>query len=286
MNHVAFPGLGIDFEINRVAFEVFSKPVYWYAIIIAAGFLLAATYTIHRTKEFDIKEDNFLDALIWAVPVAIIFARLYYVAFNFEPYRNDPIKILYIWEGGIAVYGSIIGAIIAVAIYCKVKKLSLLNMLDLGSLGLLIGQAIGRWGNFVNGEAYGSVTKLPWRMEIFDVETMSRIAVHPTFLYESLWNVAGFILLHFRSKHRKFKGEIFWLYVAWYGFGRGFIEGMRTDSLYFMGTNLRISQFLGFATCFAAVILLFIQYVFRDHTVVEKIEENVMEEELNDSQNN
>ncbi|MEG2858244.1 MAG: prolipoprotein diacylglyceryl transferase, partial [Clostridia bacterium] len=230
--------------------------------------------------------DNFIDALIWAVPVAIIFARLYYVAFNFEPYRNDPIKILYIWEGGIAIYGSIIGAIAAMAVYCKVKKISLLSMLDLGVLGLLIGQTIGRWGNFVNGEAYGTATNLPWRMEIFDVESMSRMAVHPTFLYESLWNIIGFILLHFRSKKRRFKGEIFLLYTAWYGFGRGLIEGLRTDSLYFMGTGLRVSQFLGFATCLIAVVILFIKYVFCDKEVPTKISDEFTEDNDNVSKDN
>ena len=269
MNHVAFPGLGLDFNINRVAFSVFGKDIYWYAIIIAVGFLLAAAYAIRRAPKFHIKEDNLLDALLCAVPAGIVCARLYYVIFNFDLYRSDPIRILYIWEGGLAIYGGIIGALIAVIIYCKVKKIKVMNMLDLGALGLLIGQCIGRWGNFVNGEAYGTATDLPWRMEIFDVESLSRIAVHPTFLYESLWNLLGFVLLHFRSKHRKFSGEIFFLYVAWYGLGRGFIEGLRTDSLYFMDTGLRVSQFLGFATCLIAVIYLFYQYVFKDHDELE-----------------
>ena len=269
MNHVAFPGLGLDFTINREAFSLFGKSIYWYAIIIAVGFLVAAVYVVKRSKQFGIQEDNLLDALICAVPTAIVFARLYYVIFNFDIYRNDPIRILYIWEGGIAIYGGIIGAIIAVAIYCKVKHVKLSAMLDLGALGLLIGQCIGRWGNFVNGEAYGIKTDLPWRMEIFDVDAMARIAVHPAFLYESLWNLLGFVLLHFRSKHRKFSGEIFLLYIAWYGLGRGFIEGLRTDSLYFMNTGLRVSQFLGFASCLVAIVVLFYFYLFRDPELLE-----------------
>ena len=259
MNHIAFPGLGLEFTIDPVAFSIGAKPIYWYAIIIAAGFLLAAAYAMRRAKSLGVDSDRLLDALIWAVPISIICARLYYVAFEFERYRDDPISILYIWEGGIAIYGAVIGAIITFAIYCKVKKQNLPAMLDVGALGLLIGQAIGRWGNFVNGEAYGTATDLPWRMVV------NGVLAHPTFLYESLWNVLGFVLLHFRSKHRKFKGEIFLLYVAWYGLGRGIIEGLRTDSLYIAGTGLRVSQLLGFATCLVAAVILFIQYIFRDH---------------------
>ncbi len=283
MNHVAFPGLGLDFEINRVAFSIFGKSIYWYAIIIIVGFLAAAIYGTRRAKEFGLKEDNIFDLLICAVPAAIVCARIYYVIFNFDMYRQNPIEILYIWEGGIAIYGAVIGSIIAAAIYCKVKRVKFTAMLDIGALGLLIGQCVGRWGNFVNGEAYGVATELPWRMEIYDFASMSRIAVHPTFLYESLWNLLGFVLLHFRSKHRKFSGEIFFLYVAWYGFGRGLIEGLRTDSLYFMGTGLRISQFLGFASCIAALFVLSYFYLFRDK---ELLDESLRLENTNETKNN
>ena len=158
-------------------------------------------------------------------------------------------------------------------------------MFDIGALGLLIGQCIGRWGNFVNGEAYGVACDLPWRMEIYDAASLSRLAVHPTFLYESLWNLLGFVLLHFRLKKRKFSGEIFLLYVAWYGFGRGLIEGLRTDSLYFMGTGLRISQFLGFASCLAALIVLFYFYLFRDPDLLAEslvIQDEKAEDEAED----
>ncbi len=280
MNHVAFPGLGLDFQIDKVAFSVLGKSIYWYALIIVLGFLLACFYAVRRANEFGLKEDNILDMLIYAVPSAIICARIYYVVFNFDLYRQDPIKILYIWEGGIAIYGAIIGAVLAVSIYCKISKVKLSYMLDIGALGLLIGQCIGRWGNFVNGEAYGTVTDLPWRMEIFDYELAMRIAVHPTFLYESIWNLIGFILLHFKSKHRKFSGEVFLLYIVWYGLGRGFIEGLRTDSLYFMGTGLRISQFLGFASCLAGAIVLFYFYVFRDS---EQLAESLPNKEKNNT---
>ncbi len=261
MNHIAFPGLGLDFEISRVAFNFFGKPIYWYAIIIATGFFLAVLYGLHRSKEFELSEDNITGMLILAVPLAIICARLYYVVFNFEPYKEDLISVLYIWEGGIAIYGAIIGAIIGAGIYCRVKKVRFTSLLDIGALGLMIGQAIGRWGNFVNAEAYGGVTTLPWRMEIFDALSGRRLCVHPTFLYESLWNALGFVLLHFYSKRRKFNGEIFWLYVAWYGIGRAIIEGMRQDSLYFFGTGVRMSQALAVATAVFALVFLVYKYI-------------------------
>ncbi len=282
MNHIAFPGLGLDFEINRAAFSIFGKSIYWYAIIIVVGFLVAAFYGTRRAKEFGLKEDNILDLLICAVPTSIVCARLYYVIFNFDMYRQNPIEIFYIWEGGIAIYGAVIGSILAAAVYCKLKRVKFTAILDIGALGLLIGQCVGRWGNFINGEAYGVATNLPWRMEIYDFASMSRIAVHPTFLYESLWNFLGFILLHFRSKHRKFSGEIFFIYVAWYGFGRGLIEGLRTDSLYFMGTGLRVSQFLGFASCIAAVFVLFYFHLFRDK---ELLDESLRLEHANETEN-
>lgn len=267
MTHVAFPGLGLEFEMNRVAFSVFGKNIYWYALIIVVGFLAAAFYGSRRAKQFGLKEDNILDMLICAVPVAVICARAYYVIFNFDLYRADPIKVLYIWEGGLAIYGGIIGAFIAAFVYCKVARVQFSSMLDIGALGLLIGQCVGRWGNFVNGEAYGAQTDVLWRMEI--IKGAQTITAHPTFLYESLWNLLGFVLLHLRSKHRKFSGEIFLLYVAWYGFGRGIIEGLRTDSLYLMNTGLRISQFLGFASCLAAILVLFYFYLFRDPELLE-----------------
>ncbi len=254
-NNISFPGLGLSFEINRIAFEIFGRPIYWYAIIIATGFLLAVFYGILRSREFKTNEDEIVGMLMFAVPLAIIFARLYYVVFNMEFYLDDPISILYIWEGGIAIYGAIIGAIIGMIIYCRIKKIETTRFLDIGALGLMIGQSIGRWGNFVNAEAYGGVTNLPWRMQIG-----TAAPVHPTFLYESLWNALGFVLLHFYSKHRKFNGEVFALYVVWYGIGRAIIEGMRADSLYFFGTGIRSSQALGVITAILGIIYLIYRY--------------------------
>jgi len=261
MNQVSFPGLGLTFELDRIAFSVLGKEIYWYALIIVSGFLLAVLYGRKRAPEFGLKKDDILDLLLYAVPVAILCARAYYVIFNFGLYRDNPIHMLYIWEGGIAIYGAIIGSLITVIVFCKRRKLPLNGMLDIGALGLLIGQSIGRWGNFVNQEAFGSVTTLPWRMELYDRATRSVICVHPTFLYESLWNMIGFVLLHFYSKKKKFSGEIFWLYVAWYGLGRAFIEGLRTDSLYLFGSGIRISQLIGFASFVAGTVVLVVKWI-------------------------
>ncbi len=268
-NEISFPKLGLNFEVCEVAFEAFGRSIYWYAIIIATGFLLAVLYGMKRRKEFDLTEDNIIGMLMLAVPLAIICARLYYVIFNFEPYRHDLKRIFYIWEGGIAIYGAIIGAIIAAAIYCRFKKISIIRFFDIGALGLMIGQSIGRWGNFVNCEAYGGQTTLPWGMSINGFDP-----VHPTFLYESLWNAVGFIVLHFYSKKRKFNGEIFWLYVAWYGIGRAIIEGLRTDSLYFFNTGIRTSQALAIASAVLSVAYLVYRYF--------KIRKEKMEEKENE----
>lgn len=259
-NHIAFPGLGIELDINRVAFEIFDKPIYWYAIIIASGFLLAVYYGMKRSREFNLDEDNITGMLMVAAPLAIVCARLYYVIFEFDQYKDDLLSILYIWNGGIAIYGAIIGALLGVIIYCSFKKMKIRNFLDIGALGLMIGQSVGRWGNFVNAEAYGGETSLLWRMEIYDAAARARICVHPTFLYESLWNVLGFVILHFYSKKRKFNGEVFCLYVLWYGIGRAMIEGLRTDSLYFFGTGIRTSQMLAILTALAAVVVLVYNY--------------------------
>ena len=254
-NLISFPGLGLSFEINRVAFSLFGRPIYWYAIIIATGFLLATWYGFRRSREFEVSDDDIITMLCFAVPFAIIFARIYYVVFNLGQYKDNFIEVFYIWNGGIAIYGAVIGAVIGALIYCKWQKKKLISFVDIGALGLLIGQAVGRWGNFVNVEAYGSETTLPWRMEIFP-----GMCVHPTFLYESLWNAIGFVILHFYSKKRKFKGEIFLLYLLWYGLGRMWIEGLRTDSLYLFGTGIRVSQALAVVTAIASAIILIYRY--------------------------
>lgn len=254
MEHtIGFPNLGLEFTLNRVACTVLGKDIYWYGIIICAGFILAALYVNSRTKDFGITSDNLTDCLIICVPLGIICARIYYVVFEWGYYVQHPGEIIAIWKGGIAIYGGIIGTLIGLFVYSRVKKLSFASLCDLAAFGLLIGQCIGRWGNFVNGEAHGGPTTLPWGMTI-DGQSM----VHPTFLYESLWNLAGFVLLHFYSKKRRFKGEIALLYAAWYGAGRAWIEGLRTDSLYI--GSVRVSQLLAIISCIAAVAVLARQY--------------------------
>lgn len=262
MGTITFPNLGISVNPSRVAFTVLGKDIYWYGIIIAVGFLLAVIYAIRRAPSFGLTEDNILDMLFVAVPLAIVCARLYYCIFYWDLYRDNPIAILYVWEGGLAIYGGVIGAVIGVAIFCRVKKLPIEPLLDVGGLGLLIGQMIGRWGNFMNREAHGAITDGFFKMGIADAAG-NVTYYQPTFLYESVWNLVGFIALHFYSKRRKFDGEIFLLYLAWYGLGRAWIEGLRTDSLYLFNTGIRVSQLLAALSCVAAVAVLVYVHVVR-----------------------
>ena len=260
MGTISFPNLGIELNPSRIAFTLFGKDVYWYGVIIAAGFVLAVLYAMKRAKTVGLTDDNILDMLFAAVPAAIICARLYYCIFYWDIYKDNPITVLYIWEGGLAIYGGVIGAVIAVTIFCKIKKLPLGPMLDVGGLGLLIGQTIGRWGNFMNREAHGSVTDCFLKMGI--ANSAGEVTYyHPTFLYESMWNLVGFVALHFYLKRRKFDGEVFAWYVAWYGIGRAWIEGLRTDSLYLFHTGIRVSQLLAAASCLAAIAFIIYIYV-------------------------
>ncbi len=252
---IYFPNLGISVNPSRVAFTIFGKDIYWYGIIIALGFILAVIYAMRRAPSFGLTEDHILDMLFVTVPVAIVCARLYYCVFYWDLYRDHPVSMLYIWEGGLAIYGGVIGAAITVILFCKVKKLPAGPMLDVGGLGLLIGQLIGRWGNFINREAHGSVTDTFLKMGLED-SSGQIVYYHPTFLYESVWNLIGFVLLHFYSKRRRYDGEVFTLYVAWYGLGRVWIEGMRTDSLYLFGTGIRVSQLVAGVSCAAALALV------------------------------
>jgi phosphatidylglycerol:prolipoprotein diacylglycerol transferase len=280
MNTVSFPGLGLEFQLERVAFTVLGHPIYWYGIIIACGFLLAVLYCWKRAPEFGVVQDDLIDLLLFAVPLCIIGARLYYIIFYLDLYRTadgslDLGKMVRIWDGGLAIYGAILMAIAVCLIFTRVKGFSFLAYADMGVFGLLIGQAVGRWGNFVNIEAYGGPTDLPWRMGIYELVegAYQYVEVHPTFLYESIWNVLGLCLLIFLSKkgRRKFDGMLFFTYLAWYGFGRGMIEGLRTDSLYFFGLELfgapiRTSQVLGFASALAAVCVLLYQSLIKKPT--------------------
>lgn len=263
METITFPMLGdwfaftgeryIEWVYNLTGFKL-----YWYGTIIAVGFLLAVLYAVKRAPDFGLTADQIFDMLIIAVPLAIIGARLYYVIFYFDLYRDDLWGILRFRDGGLAIYGGIIGAVIGAYIVCRRKKISFGAMLDVGGLGLLIGQLAGRWGNFVNREAYGSETDVFCRMGLTDTVTGVTTYVHPTFLYESLWNLLGLLILHIYSKKSKnrYDGQLFTMYIGWYGLGRMFIEGLRTDSLYLFGTGIRVSQLLAGLSVAAVLLLL------------------------------
>lgn len=262
-HYVSFPGLFSKvFELNPVAFHVAGWPIRWYGIILASAFLLAALYVMRRARQFETDADTVIDLLIITLPCAVLGARAYYVLNTWDYYSQHLNELLKIWNGGLAIYGGVIVGILVVLLFGRRNRhrFNILSFLDLGAMGLLIGQIIGRWGNFVNGEAFGGATSLPWGMVIADSATAMGTAVHPTFLYESLWNLLGFVLLHFYSKRRKFRGEIFAWYAVWYGLGRGFIEGLRTDSLYIGSTGIRISQVVGFASFAVGAIFLLVMY--------------------------
>ena len=250
---ISFPTLGIQVDPPR-SFTLGPMTIYLYGVVIAIGLMLAVLYCSRRSKEFGLREDDLLDGVLWVTPFAILCARIYYVAFSWRDYADDPIHVLYIWEGGIAIYGGVLGAIAGIAVFCRVRKLRLTAVLDLVSLGFLIGQSIGRWGNFFNREAFGAATDAFSRMGLYNTVTGGWEYYHPTFLYESVWNLIGLAGLHFLSRHRRYDGQVALGYAAWYGLGRAIIEGLRMDSLY-LGP-FRISQVLAAVSCMAAVCLL------------------------------
>ena len=255
---IQIPLLGLEFDPPRY-FALGDFRIYFYGLLIAVGLMLAVVYGCKRCAQFGIREDDLTDGILWVVPFAIICARLYYVIFKWEDYAADPITALYIWKGGLAIYGGVIGAFVGTVVHCLVKKIKIPALLDLVVLGLLIGQCIGRWGNFFNREAFGAETDAFIRMGLWNTATGEWEYHHPTFLYESLWNGLGFLLLHFCSKHRKYDGQIALSYLAWYGLGRAIIEGLRTDSLYW--GVFRVSQLLAAVSCFVGVLILLIQWL-------------------------
>ena len=258
---ISFPGLGLELDPPSTI-QLGPLTIHFYGLIIAVGMLLAVLYASKRSKEFGLKEDDLIDGVLWVAPFAIICARLYYCIFEWDQYASNPISILYIWNGGLAIYGGVLGAVIGLSVFCKVRKIKATAMMDVVSLGLLIGQLVGRWGNFMNREAFGAPTDSFLRMGLYNTATGAVEYYHPTFLYESLWNFVGFLLLHFLSKKRKYDGQVALGYVAWYGLGRAFIEGLRMDSLYW--GSFRVSQVLAGISCVVAVAVLLWQG-FRPH---------------------
>lgn len=291
MTHVVtFPGLGLEFTLNRVAFTIpiIDRPVYWYGIIIVSGLLLAVYLCMRWAPRFGIVPDHIIDMMLFAVPAALVAIRAYYVIFNLGLYQRadgslDWAAIFRYSDGGLAIYGAVISSIIVLLIFCKVRKINFLAFADVGVHGLFIGQLIGRWGNFMNVEAYGGTTTLPWRMcadsiaaemltkgyvdqEGYEAILSGALGVHPTFFYESAWNFVGLILVYFLGKKwRRYDGECFLFYLAWYGLGRAWIEGLRTDSLYlFVGSSIRVSQLVA-AVCFVVAGGILLWNRFRPH---------------------
>ncbi len=268
--HVQFPGLGLEFTLDRVALSIGGFNIYWYGVIIAAGMLLALLYAFRNAVDFGIDSDRLVDVVAIGTVMAIVCARVYYVAM--APFEYDSIwEMIDIRLGGIAIYGAVIGAFVFGGLAAKWRKIPLLPLFDLVALGFLIGQGIGRWGNFVNQEAFGTNTTLPWGMYSEGTEAYLRsvqvtlpegmtidptLPVHPTFLYESIWCLVGFVVLALYVKHRRFHGQIFLLYAIWYGLGRFWIEGLRTDALLIGNTGLRASQIVAFVSVVAAFLLL------------------------------
>ena len=258
MFHVTFPGLGIELDINRVAFSIGSFSVYWYGILIATGLLLAVLYAYFNAHRFGVDRDKLVDCVIVGILTAIVGARLYYVAFRWDYFSQHPAEIIDIRDGGIAIYGSIIGALAGGLIVAKIKKMRFLPVLDVTMISFLIGQAIGRWGNFFNQEAFGTATDSLFRMVS---EGTNNIAVHPCFLYESVWCALGFVFLHIFNRHfQHYHGQIFYLYLVWYGAERMVVEGLRTDSLYLpfsvFGYDIRVSQLLSLVLVIVGIIML------------------------------
>ena len=274
---ISFPGLFGDWEFNPdpIALHI-GHGIYWYGIILACAMLAGLFLCMKQARHFGFTEDNVLDLVLWAVPCCILGSRIYYVIFYLDLYRNadgslDWGRIVAIWDGGLAIYGTVIAGVIVVLIFTKVKKLRFAAMTDLAAMGLLLGQIIGRWANFINREAFGGLTDLPWRMRLW-VSASQYIEVHPTFLYESLWNLVGLLLMLFVvTKGRRFDGENTWFYFLWYGLGRAWIEGLRTDSLYlfdwtFMGQPIRVSQVLSMVMVVVAAFMLFYNIKIKKRT--------------------
>ena len=285
-NMVGFPELGIEpFSLNRVAFEfsLFGKEISiaWYGIILTCAILVACLYAWRKlTKAGLLNTDQFLDLALWAIPLSVVGARLYFVIAQFGDYFLNENRawweFLAIWQGGLAIYGAIIAGFFTVLIFCLVKKINPWSVFDCAAPSLMLGQAIGRWANFVNAEAYGIETSLPWRMSV------NGSMVHPTFLYESLWNIIGFVALQFVMKKKKFSGQILSLYVSWYGLGRFWIEWLRSDSLPY-GADFRISQIVAALCFFGGIVAYFLLRRLDEKAAFEAAMQEAVNDELEET---
>lgn len=277
---VSFNNLGLKFHINRIAFSIFGFDIYWYGVIIGLGIILAVFYSLKNCKEYNLTEEEVFDLAIYSILISIVGARLYYVIFNFENYKNDISSIIRIRDGGMAIYGGLIFGFITLLVYCKLKNKNFLSVLDIYAIPLFIGQCIGRWGNFVNQEAFGTNTNSLFSMysqETKDYLFLNKnklleqgitvnpdIGVHPTFLYESIWCFLGIIfILIFKNTIKKYYGEMIAFYCIWYGVGRIFIESLRTDSLMIFNTY-RVSQIV------SVFMIIFGLYIFSNNRYFKK----------------
>ena len=288
---LSFPGLGIgEFSVNSEAFSIFGAPIAWYALIICMGMIFAVLYVIFRAKQIGVDSEQVLDFALFVIPIGVLGARLYYVIMEIDSF-DSLMDVFNIRNGGLAIYGGIIAGALTVLGVCKYKKIDFLAFADCVVPGLVMAQAIGRWGNFMNGEAFGGVTDSFIRMgirnanSIYTFQTYDMVYVHPTFLYESLWNIIGFIGVNIFYKHKKYDGQIFLMIFGWYGLGRMLIEGLRTDSLYLFGSNIRVSQALAgvlFVVCTSLLIYLAVKKYERPFYVysgskTEKVKEGKKE---------
>ncbi len=271
MPEIWFPHLGIQIEhLSRVIFQIFGYDVYWYGVIIASGVLIALAFAIRAAKRTRQNAENYVDIALFGVIFSVIGARLYYVLFSWELYIDEPLKIFALREGGLAIYGGIIAGVITVIVYTKIKKLNFWLVADTTAPSLILGQIIGRWGNFFNREAFGGYTDNIFAMRYLKqqvnniapsvlkntitVNGTEYIQVHPTFLYESVWNIGVLIILLIMRKNKKFDGQIFGFYLLGYACGRVWIEGLRTDQLKI--GHFAVSQILSAVLIFVAFALL------------------------------
>lgn len=283
MNEITFPNLGLRFNIDPVLFRLGDFKIHWYAVIIVFGIVLAFLYACWFCKKDGEDTEPLYDILLFGLPSAIVGARLYYVIFNYSLYRDNLTDIFKIYEGGLAIYGGVIAAVISTLIYCRVKKKNILQFFDYGAAGLIVGQCIGRWGNFVNQEAFGGNYDGLFSMKgnvIEETLVMLKesglpidpsVGVHPTFLYESFWNLIGAVLIFFIFKKRKNYGTPFSFYLIWYSSGRFFIEGLRTDSL-MLNSDIRVSQAVAVVCIIAGILILFYNYKTKNNFIVKKEE--------------
>ncbi len=300
MYHVVFKAFeNMAFEFSPVAFTIFGKEIYWYGVVITVGIILSAVYAFWRAKKLGVRIDDMYDYAIFIIIFGVIGARAMYVLTNLGDYKSF-LDVISIWRGGLAIYGGLIAGVTVVFVVSKIKNIKVLRVLDAIAPSVMIGQALGRWGNYFNQEAFGCNTTLPWGMKSWVVQstgagsslegtveylTSNKASieaqgmtidpngfVHPTFLYECLWNVIGFIIINVLFKKRKFDGQMFLMYITWYGLGRAFIEMLRTDSLYIPGTPLRISMVIGFL-CFAGGLAAMIVLGIKAKKNPEKVKE-------------